>query len=155
LIESSYAIGSLIFSLIYSLLPEKKSKYRYFISALVIISILMMITGIPTLKVFYSAIQINWILCFFILINFLIGGALVFINLPAFILIQRETSDEYRGRINGLLGTMSLSIQPLGMVLAGFLTDHMSSFLLVLICGILFLKTSFILNKVKELKEAI
>lgn len=155
LIQSSFAIGSLIFSLIYSIMTDKKSKYRYLISALIIVSILMMITGIPTLSIFNSAFRTNLFLYYFIFINFSIGGALVFINIPAFILIQRETSDEYRGRVNGLLGTMSLSIQPLGMVLGGLFTDYISSFLLVLICGILFLVTSLILTKVKGLKEAI
>ena|SRR5690554_281466 len=155
LIQSSFAIGSLIFSLIYSIMPDKKSKYRYLISALMIVSILMMITGIPTLTLFNSVSQTNLLLYYFMLINFSIGGALMFVNLPCFILIQRKTSDEYRGRVYGLLDTMSLSFQPLGMILGGLFTDYISSFLLVLICGILFLVTSLILTKVKGLKEAI
>lgn len=155
LIQSAFAVGSLIFSLIYSLMSDEKSKYRYLISALVIVSILMMITGVPTLEIFSSVFQTSFLLYYFMLINFLIGGTLMFINLPAFILIQRETSDEYRGRVNGLLGTMSLSIQPLGMILGGLFTDHISSFLLVLICGMLFLVTSLILTRVKGLKEMI
>lgn len=154
LIQSSTAIGSMIFSLLYSLIPDKKKKYRYLMSALVIISILMMITGIPTLPRFHSATTTN-LLLYFMTINFFIGGALMFLNLPAFILIQRETSDEFRGRVNGLLGTMSLSIQPLGMVLGGLFTDYISSFILVLICGILFLATSLLFLKSKELKEAL
>lgn len=154
LVQSATAIGSMIFSLIYSLIPDEKKKYRYLMSSLVIISILMMITGVPTLSIFSSASRIN-LLFYFMTINFLIGGALMFLNLPAFILIQKETSDEYRGRVNGLLGTMSLSIQPLGMVLGGLFTDYISSFILVLICGVLFLATSLIFSKIKELKEAL
>jgi MFS family permease len=154
LIQSSSAIGSLIFSIIYSLLPDNKSKYKHFISALVILSILMMITGIPTLSIFNTAPQSS-LLLYFILLNFSIGGALMFVNLPAFILIQRETSDEYRGRVNGLFGTMSLSIQPLGMTIGGLFTDYISSFILVLICGILSLAISFILSRITELKEGI
>lgn len=154
LIQSSTAIGSMIFSLIYSLIPDEKKKYKYLMSALVVISILMMITGIPTLSLFSSASKTN-LLFYFMTINFLIGGALMFLNLPAFILIQKETSDEYRGRVNGLLGTMSLSIQPLGMILGGLFTDYISSFVLVLICGILFLSTSLIFSRIEELKEAL
>ena len=154
LIQSSMAIGSLIFSLIYSLIPDKKKKYKYLITALIVISILMMITGIPTLSLFSSATNTN-LLVYYITINFLIGGALMFLNLPAFILIQKETSDEYRGRVNGLLGTMSLSIQPLGMILGGLFTDYISSFILVLICGLLFLATSLIFSGIKELRQAL
>lgn len=52
LIQSAFAIGSLIFSLIYSLLPERKNRYKYLIYSLMTISILMMLTGIPTLRTF-------------------------------------------------------------------------------------------------------
>lgn len=153
LIQSAFAIGSLIFSLIYSLLSERKNSYKYLIYSLMIISILMMLTGIPTLKTFNSTSKIN-LLIYFIIINFSIGGALVFLNLPTFILMQRETSDEYRGRVNGLLGTASLSIQPLGMVLGGLFIDYISSFVLVFICGLLFLITSIIFTRLEDLKES-
>lgn len=153
-IQSSSAIGSLIFSLIYSSIPENKSKYKYLVSSLIVVSILMIITGIPTLSIFDSVSK-TYLLIYFIVVNFAIGGSLMFLNLPAFILIQRETSEEYRGRVNGLLYTMSFSIQPLGMVLGGLFTDYISSFTLVLICGLLFLTTSLIFSRKQELKEAL
>lgn len=152
-IQSASAIGSLIFSLVYSSIPENKNKFKYLVSALIVASLLMIITGIPTLSVF-SSVSKTYLFAYFIIINFSIGGGLMFINLPAFILIQRETSDEYRGRVNGLLYTMSFSIQPLGMVLGGLFTDYISSFILVLICGLLFLLTSLIFSRKKELKDA-
>lgn len=152
LIQSAFAIGSLLFSLIYSLLPEKRNNYKYLVYSLIITSFLMMMTGIPTLKLFHSASKIK-LLLYFIFINFSIGGALIFLNLPTFILLQRETSDEYRGRVNGLLGTTSLSIQPLGMVLGGLFIDYISSFVLVLICGLSFLIISIIFTRLDELKE--
>ncbi len=153
LIQSAFAIGSLIFSLIYSLLPERENSYKHLIYSLMIVSALMMLTGIPTLRTFNSASKMN-LLIYFIIINFSIGGALVFLNLPIFILMQRETSDEYRGRVNGLLGTASLSIQPLGMVLGGLFIDYISSFVLVFICGLLFLISSIIFTRLDNLKES-
>lgn len=152
LIQSAFAIGSLIFSLVYSLLPEKKNAYKYLIYSLGLVSILMAITGVPTLNFLSSASNI-FLLVYFILINFSIGGALSFLNLPTFIVMQRETSEEYRGRVNGLLGTTSLSIQPLGMVLGGLFLDYVSGFLLVLVCGILFLIISIIFSRLDKLKE--
>ncbi len=152
LIQSAFAIGSLIFSLIYSLLPERKNGYKYVIYSLMIISALMMLTGIPTLQIFESAFKAS-LLIYFIIINFSVGGALVFLNLPTFILMQRETSDEYRGRVNGLLGTASLSIQPMGMVLGGLFLDYISGFALVFICGLLFLIISVIFARLDDLKE--
>lgn len=152
LIQSAFAIGSLIFSIIYSLLPEGENNYRYLVFSLMVVSVLISFTGLPTLKVFNFLSQ-GGLLIYFIIINFLIGGALVFLNLPTFILIQRETSDEYRGRVNGLLGTSSMSIQPLGMALGGFLIDYLSSFILVLICSILFFATSIVFLRMDDLKE--
>lgn len=152
LIQSAFAIGSLLFSLIYSLLPDKKNNYKYLVYSLIITSVLMMMTGIPTLKIFQSVSNMN-LLIYFMFINFLMGGSLMFLNLPTFILLQRKTSDEYRGRVNGLLGTTSLSIQPLGMVLGGLFIDYISSFVLVLICGLLFLIISIVFTRLDDLKK--
>ncbi len=52
----------------------------------------------------------------------------MFLNLPSFILLQRETAGEYRGRVNRFLGTMALSVQPLG----GFFVDHIPSLVLAI-----------------------
>ena len=112
----------------------------------------MMLSGVPTLH-FLSFISSTGLLIYFMVINFSIGAALMFLNLPIFILLQRKTSDEYRGRINGLLGTTSLSIQPLGMILGGLFIDYLSGFILVLICGLLFLITSIIFSKLNIKSE--
>ncbi len=153
LIQSASAVGSLVFSLLYSLMPEHKGKFKYLMAALVAMSVLMMLTGVPTLNAFGAVSQIA-LLVYFTALNFTLGGALMFLNLPSFILLQRETADEYRGRVNGFLGTMSLSIQPLGMALGGFFVDHISSFILVFSCGVLFLAISLILAKDRQLREA-
>lgn len=152
LIQSAFAIASLIFSIIYSILPEGDNNYSFLIFSLMATSVLIILTGLPTLKTFNFLSQ-KGLLIYFMIINFLIGGALIFLNLPTFILIQKETSDEYRGRVNGLLGTSSMSIQPLGMALGGFFIDHLSSFLLVLVCGIMFFTISLIFIRSDDLKE--
>lgn len=154
LIQSLLAVGSLIFSLVYSKFSENMKKYKYVIVAFVLVSILTILTGIPTISFFPSFSQIP-LLIYYMLINFSIGGALVFINLPAFILIQKETSEEYRGRVNGILGTMSLSIQPIGMIIGGYLVDRISAFLLMFLFGILFLTMAFFFIRIKGLKEVI
>lgn len=79
----------------------------------------------------------------------------MFLNLPILILIQHLTLDAYRGRVNGLLSMMTLSIQPLGMILAGLFADYLSSFGLALICGVFFLGTSVIFVTIKGLKESL
>lgn len=152
LIQSAFAVGSLLSSVLYSFLSEKQNNYNYLIYSLITTSILMMLSGVPTLN-FLSFISSTGLLIYFMVINFSIGAALMFLNLPIFILLQRKTSDEYRGRINGLLGTTSLSIQPLGMILGGLFIDYLSGFILVLICGLLFLITSIIFSKLNIKSE--
>lgn len=151
-IQAAFAVGSLLFSIIFSIMSDKKSKYIYVMLSMFIISFLMMITGIPSLE-FFQSMGTFTLLTYFILLNFLIGSALIFINLPFFIMLQRETPDEYRGRVNGLLGTMSLSISPIGMLLGGMLIDFLPSIILPLICGLLFLILSIVLHKRSEFKS--
>jgi len=151
LIQAAFAIGSLLFSLLFSTMSDKKSKYLYVILSMFIISFLMMITGIPSLE-FFKSMGTYTIMIYFMLLNFMIGCALIFVNLPFFIMLQKQTPDEYRGRVNGLLGTMSLSISPIGMILGGLLIDLLPSFILPLICGMLFMVLSIVLHKQKEFK---
>lgn len=150
-IQAAFAVGSLLFSLLFSTLSDQKSKYFYIILSMVIISFLMMATGVPSLK-FFKSIEPFILLVYFILLNFIIGSALIFVNLPFFIMLQKQTPDEYRGRVNGLLGTMSLSISPIGMLIGGILIDSLPSLILPLICGILFLILTMVLYKKAELK---
>ncbi|NMB19939.1 MAG: MFS transporter [Firmicutes bacterium] len=152
-IQSASALGSLVFSLLYALIPENKGKFKYLMAALVAMSALMILTGVPTLGTFGTPSPMT-LLVYFTANNFALGGALMFLNLPSFILLQKETADEYRGRVNGFLWTMSLSIQPLGMALGGFFVDHISSFLLVLGCGTLLLTISLLMAKDQQLREA-
>ena len=151
-IQAAFAIGSLLFSILFPIISEKKDTYFLIILGLFTTSFFMMITGIPTLVPF-KTMGTSIHLIYFILINFIVGSSLIFINLPFFIMLQRETTDEYRGRVNGLLWTMSLSISPLGMLIGGLLVDFLPSIIVPLISGILFFILTVILHKQSELKK--
>ena len=51
------------------------------------------------------------------------GICLIFVNTPIGVMMQKRIDEEYRGRVFGLLETMSMSLLPLAMVLFGFLFD--------------------------------
>ncbi|HEX6901285.1 MAG TPA: MFS transporter [Thermoanaerobaculia bacterium] len=55
--------------------------------------------------------------------SFLGGAALGFINVQLAVTTQSSTPAELRGRVMGLLGTLSGGLVPLGMALGGFLGD--------------------------------
>lgn len=152
LIQAALAFGSLLFSLLFSIIKDDKNKHSYIYLSMLVISILMMITGIPSLE-YFKTLEITALLVYFCLINFFIGGAIPFINIPLFTLLQKQIPDEYRGRINGLLGTMALSIAPVGLFLGGVAIDLFPSIILPIICGILFLILSIVIYNKRELRS--
>lgn len=153
LIQSAFAIGSLLFSIIFSIIADKKSGYFYTLLGFLISSIFMILTALPVIKPFINMAN-HFHLAAFMVINFVIGSAIVFVNLPFFIMLQKETPDEYRGRVSGLLGTLSLSIAPLGLLLGGLLADYLPSFIIPLISGGIFLGLTLVFSRLDDLKKA-
>jgi hypothetical protein len=63
-----------------------------------------------------------WLQVFlFWFLNLLCGAALPFGQIPLHTLIQLETEDAYRGRVNAAMGMMAALVLPIGTAMSGFL----------------------------------
>lgn len=87
---------------------------------------------IPKLMIFNNSTYfVYYIICL------LIGGvAVVSANIPMYIIIQRETPDNIRGRIFGLLETLCIGISPIGLILSGLLIEKIPVYILPILSGI-------------------
>ncbi|MTI69853.1 MAG: MFS transporter [Firmicutes bacterium] len=151
-INGFFAAGSLVFSIVLSTLPEIKNKYRIISLGMFITGVLIIFVGLPTTKLFPEMNSIFYLI-YFMIITFGIGSIVVMINIPINVTLQRETPDEYRGRLFGALTTMSMAIQPLGMVISGLLIDILPSYVIPIVSGILFIMLVLIMGKNKELRN--
>ncbi len=145
------SVGALISSLIISRQKEHNQKTRMIRNGFLVLSLLITMIGIPPMLGSTSS-TIN--VSYYIILLGLVGASIMVINIPIMVLIQRTTPNEMRGRIFGLVETISAAISPLGMILFGLLLDYIPSFYIPFITGgAMFLTAVFSLSKLSEPAE--
>jgi len=77
-----------------------------------------LVIGICTFTL--GLIPVFWIYLLFI---GLIGLVLPIFNTPSMVLLQEKVEEDYLGRVFGVLGMISTSMMPLGMIIFGPLSD--------------------------------
>jgi len=117
-------------SIILSQLPEIKNYFKVLFYSMNIQSILLLVLGIPLIPYFLvnNTVLTTYYTIMFIL--FLLGVSNAILNVPIRILLQRLIPDNLRGRITGLLSTMSQSLVPISVALTGYLLDIMQVYYL-------------------------
>lgn len=83
-----------------------------------------------------------------------IGVAIPLFNTPSTVLIHEKVEEDYLGRVFGVLGMISTSMMPLGMLVFGPMSDIIKIEWLLMGTGILLFLQSFILLKSKTLIDA-
>lgn len=146
------SVGALISSLVIARQKEHNQKIRMIRNGFLLLSLLVIMIGIPPMLGSGSSL---FNVGYYIILLGLIGASIMLINIPIMVLIQRTTPNEMRGRIFGLVETISAAISPLGMILFGLLLDFIPSFYLPYIAGgAFFLVAVFSFSKLSEPAEA-
>ncbi|MDX1805731.1 MAG: MFS transporter [Paenisporosarcina sp.] len=117
--EGALAVGMLVTSIFLSTRKEVKFPLVVVKRGILVMGALMALVTFPLL------IQLPYIgvVSFYIVLMFTFGVSMIFVNTPIGVMMQKRIDEEYRGRVFGLLETMSMSLMPLAMVLFGFLYD--------------------------------
>jgi MFS family permease len=86
-------------------------------------------------------------------ILFIVGILNAVVNVPISILLQRLIPDNLRGRITGLLSTMSQALVPISVALTGYLLDIVPVYTLFLGAGIVSLGLSLYIAKIPAMQK--
>jgi len=129
-IEAALGTGLLLSSLMLALprFTIKRPLVTLF-QSIALVGMLFLSPVLPLLDLIPS----NWTFGYFFVFSFIVGFILLRANIPIQLLIQRQTDPAYLGRVIGVMESLAMGIIPLGMLLFGFLSDHVS---LTLILGI-------------------
>lgn len=84
----------------------------------------------------------------------LFGIALPFMNSPMNVIFQEKVDPDYLGRVFGLVGMISTSMMPIGMLIFGPLADVISIELLLVVTGAIMLAMTFVFGRNRKLLEA-
>ena len=107
--------------------------------------------GMSVCTILLGVIPVFWL---YLLIMVIIGLNMPFFNTPSTVLLQEKVEVDFLGRVFGVLGMISSSMMPLGMLLFGPLADLVRIEWLLVGTGFLMLVQSFFLIGSRELIEA-
>jgi MFS family permease len=138
IIEGAVPIGILVASILLSIIPEFKKKYKVMRVALMVLTFALILIGVPAIPALMT-IGKTKIFLFYVFLCLGMGFAQMFINMPVWVMMQRETPDQYRGRVFGLVQTMVEVSTPIGYLLAGILIELIPAYFLPFAAGLIML----------------
>ncbi|AYC28490.1 MFS transporter [Paenisporosarcina cavernae] len=141
-IEIAFSIGMILGGALIAVWGGYKNRTH----TMVLTTILM---GIFTIGL--GAIPIFWL---YLGCMALIGLSMPFFNTPATVLLQEKVEESYLGRVFGVLGMISTSMMPLGMLMFGPLADFIAIEWMLVGTGILLVLLGFVLLGNKTLLVA-
>jgi DHA3 family macrolide efflux protein-like MFS transporter len=141
-IEVTFSIGMIIGGILISSWGGYKNKIHTMTLATLVFGACTFALGI---------IPIFWLYLIFMGI---IGIAIPMFNTPSTVLLQEKVEQDYLGRVFGVLGMISTSMMPLGMLVFGPISDFVPIEWLLIGTGILMFIQGFFLLGSKVLIEA-
>lgn len=141
-VEITFSLGMLIGGVIIASWGGLKNRVHTMAAASFGMSICTILLGI---------VPIFWL---YLLIMVIIGLNMPFFNTPSTVLLQEKVEADFLGRVFGVLGMISSSMMPLGMLVFGPLADAVRIEWLLAGTGILMLIQSFFLIGSRDLVEA-
>lgn len=110
--------GILISSMLISVLPEFRRRFPVILSGLLVMTLALAVSGLPAVPAL-TAFGHGPIFVFYLILMLAFGLANPLVNVPIYVMMQRQTPDNYRGRVFGLVQTMCMAITPVAYLLAG------------------------------------
>jgi MFS transporter, DHA3 family, macrolide efflux protein len=147
-IEGAFSVGMMIMALILSGRKEIRKKEFSIIGGMLILSAVLILIGLPAVPGFVG-LSNPLIFGYLVSMVLVLSAAIMFINTPVSVLLQKNTPDEYRGRVMALLETGSSAMTPAGFILFGFLLEKLPVWLLLAVCGFSLFAVVFYLYREK------
>jgi len=149
-IEASGALGMLVASIYFATRAEIKVPLRFSKISLLLLSSSLVFAVIPLVtNLSYTMIVAFYIGLFFIFAIFEIG-----VNMPLGVFMQKLISEEYRGRVFGLMETMAMSMMPIGMLVYGILYDMFPATGILVVTSAIIVVITLVLLRTSVLKDA-
>lgn len=141
-IEVAFSLGMLAGGIIITIWGGMKNKVNTMMLAVLIMSLCTFGLGIrmPFLP--------------YVILMFLFGTALPFLNTPAMTMLQERVDAKYMGRVFGIMTMINTSMMPLGMIIFGPIADVVAIEILLIITGVVMFLLGLCMTRAKELMKA-
>jgi len=152
IIEGAFSVGILGASLVIGKLPEKEKKLKTLVVGLIINGLMLIAMGLPVIK-YMGTTNINILFVYYIVVCLIFAVFMVFVNVPLNVTLQRLTPDKLRGRLMGVLGTLTGGIAPLGVIITGITIDIAPPYIIPILAGIIITLSAIFMSRNKALQE--
>ncbi len=139
-IGSLFAAGMIVGGFVLSVLPELKKKHNAIVFSSIVSGLLLSILGmIPYLSL--------------LIIAFVIGICMSITNVLGSVVEQRIIPNEKRGRVFGVLSTLTTALMPISYALIGSVSSVLSNTVIFFSLGSMIVILAFLLYAVPKIKE--
>jgi len=136
LIEGAFPFGAVVMSILVGQLNMTFSK-KLFRNTRMGFGVMMAVFALPVLPS-VDLKQYNTV--FYAISMFCAALVIIAVNVPLMVLMQKSIEEQYRGRVSGLMGSVSQAVVPLSYVLTGFMIGTVPSYILLLVVsGVMFI----------------
>lgn len=148
--EGCYFVGMIVCSIYIGGRKDKQKATKVLASELALIGLILVLIGLPSFGLAFLNFK-PLLVSYNIILLFILGVTLVAINTPILVSLQRLTPENLRGRITGMLGTLTGGIAPIGILLTGLTIDSIHPFILMSVSGLVIFITSGLMFRDKVL----
>lgn len=130
-VEGMLAVGMLMGAITLSVRKEVNNPFRSIYTGLFLFAGLSLCTVFPLLVTIPKVASFIYYIAFMMLT----GIAIMIVNIPMQVHMQKTTDPSYLGRVFGLLETIATAIAPLGMIVYGLLLDMLPTSIVMMTIG--------------------
>lgn len=142
IIEAAFPVGMILGALFVKKINDKLSYKKLLLTMNLIIAAGTILIGLPVLPFNFNIADTVFVI-YYALVVVLIGISIALIDISISFLLQKNTSDEYRGRVMGIVVSMVKIIAPVAYILSGVLMNLLPPYLLSISGGTIFLLLNF------------
>jgi hypothetical protein len=153
LIGAVASVGTIIMSIIFTLIKQRDKIYRFVIIGLMVWLPLLTIQTLLIYLVINHVISFAWFFGLSIAISLIDGMIGVFINTPVGVAFQKYVPKDMLGRVNSMLNTIVAGLMPIAIALGGIFLEYRSVIELYMIGLVGFIIAGIIFLSSKSVKQ--
>jgi len=151
-VEGAFSVGMLVAALVVGKLPEKEKRRKRMAFSIIGMGVSLIIMGLPGLGIVKN-INVSIIFIIYVVMAIMFAYFILSIDIPLMVVMQRLIPDNMMGRVMGVCGTISSSLIPFGIILAGITLDIIPAFIIFIVAGLFFIIASFVMYKSEAMQE--
>lgn len=146
IIQAAFPAGMIIGAVIIKRVIEKVPYNKLLSANCLVMSLAMIAIGLPILLA-ATDVEVVSYLIYYCVVMTILGISIAFTDIPISYLLQKEVTDEFRGRVLSIGISVAKIILPVALVLSGFLLNRVPPYTITISGGCLLIIVTFFASR--------